>query len=177
MNKNLLKLGGISGAILVLLMYITMPFMGNEISFEIAETLGYLTMILALAPTIYVGIKSQRDSNGSGEITLASGFKNGLFITLVASIIYTTGWMAYLHTADTDFMETFYEQTIEDLKNSDQSEEEIAEQITQMEDFKELYKNPFIQIGVTFLEIFPVGLLISLIAAAILRKQPNLQSS
>jgi len=176
MKKNVLILGGISGLILVVLMLATLPFMGNEISFEMAEVLGYLTMILALAPTIFVGIKSQRDKEGAGNITLGSGFKTGLLITLVASIIYTAGWITYMNTSDSDFMESYYEQAVENLKNSGQSEEEVAAQIAEMESFKELYKNPFVQIGVTFLEVFPVGLLISLIAGALLKKTPDPQN-
>lgn len=173
MNKSVLTLGAISGFSLVILIFATMPFMGNEISFELAEVLGYLSMILALAPTIFVGIKSLRDKEQSGIITFAGGLKSGLLITLIASLIHTAGWMVYLNTSDSNFMESYYQQSVENLKNSDQSEEEINEQIANMESFKELYKNPFVQIGVTFLEVFPVGLLISLIAAAILRKQPE----
>jgi len=40
-----------------------------------------------------------------------------------------------------------------------------------MENFRELYKNPLVKIGITFLEIFPVGLLISLISAFLLKRK------
>jgi len=33
-----------------------------------------------------------------------------------------------------------------------------------------MYKSPLVQIGITFLEIFPVGLVISLLSAALLKK-------
>jgi hypothetical protein len=40
-----------------------------------------------------------------------------------------------------------------------------------MEQFQEMYKNPFVKIGVTYMEILPVGLLVSLISAGLLRKR------
>jgi len=76
-----------------------------------------------------------------------------------------------------DFMEDYYQHTVETLTASDLPKEEIDKKIADMANFKELYKNVFVQIGVTFLEIFPVGLLISLIAAAILKKQPQIAST
>ena len=173
MKNYKLKLGSISGIVLVVLMWVSMPYMGKEMSFEMSEILGYLSMVLALAPTIFVGIKSQRDKEGAGSITFGGGFKTGLLITLVASVIYTAGWITYLNTSDSDFMESYYEHSVEKLKNSDKTEEEINTKIAEMESFKELYKNTLVQIVATFLEIFPVGLLISLIAAAILRKKPQ----
>ena len=43
------------------------------------------------------------------------------------------------------------------------------DEIAKMEQFKEQYRNPLFRVPVTFLEIFPVGLLIALISAAVLR--------
>ena len=39
----------------------------------------------------------------------------------------------------------------------------------EMAQFGEMYANPLIRMPITFIEIFPVGLVISLIAAALLR--------
>jgi hypothetical protein len=41
----------------------------------------------------------------------------------------------------------------------------------QMESFKKLYDTPLLNAAVTFLEPFPVGLLVTLISAAVLRKR------
>ena len=41
----------------------------------------------------------------------------------------------------------------------------------QVESFKKLYANPFVNVAFTFVEPFPVGLLMTLISAVILRRK------
>ncbi len=129
-------------------------------------------MIIALS-AIFVGVKSYRDKELAGSISFGNAFKVGLLMALVASAFYVAGWMVYVNTAGENFMDMYYEQNIEKVKNSGDSEAEIHAKIADMEKFRELYKNPLVKIGVTFLEIFPVGLLIALISAAVLKKKPE----
>ena len=63
--------------------------------------------------------------------------------------------------------------TIEKMRAGGASAAEIAKQEVAMARFKELYKNPLFNIGITFMEIFPVGLLVTLVSAGILRKRPD----
>jgi hypothetical protein len=56
------------------------------------------------------------------------------------------------------------------MKIDGDSQTEIDAAAAQMKEFQELYKNPFARMGFTLLEILPVGLLVSLISAALLRK-------
>ena len=46
-----------------------------------------------------------------------------------------------------------------------------------MKKFKEMYENPFFNAAITFTEPFPVGLIITLISAAILRKKARRQGA
>ena len=46
--------------------------------------------------------------------------------------------------------------------------QKVMDQINQT---REIYKNPFLRFGLTLMEIFPVGLVIALISAGILRKR------
>ncbi len=170
MRRYALIFGSIAGFVLVLMMFLTMPFFGENVYYETAEWLGYISMIIALS-TIFIGIKSYRDKESAGVISFGKAFKVGLFITLVASTFYVAGWMLYVNTSGTNFMDDYYEQNVEKIKTSGDSETEIQAKIVDMEKWRELYKNPLIQIGFTFLEIFPVGLLITLISAAILKKK------
>jgi len=94
-----------------------------------------------------------------------------LLITLVASVIYVFGWMLYSNTMDPDFADRYFNQQAEQLRESGQSEESIQAQLADMENFKEMYKNPFMQLGFSFLEIFPVGLIITLICALLLKRK------
>jgi len=170
MRRIILTFGAIAGSVLLIMIYATMPFIGESIDFGTGEWLGYISMVIALS-TIFIGIKSYRDKELNGIISFGGAFKTGLLITLVASVIYVCGWMIYSHYIMPDFMDKYSEYSIEQLRNSGESEKAIQIKIAEMDEFKEMYKNPFIKIAFTFLEIFPVGLLISLIAAAFLKKK------
>lgn len=170
MRRYVLIMGSISGLILIVMMFLTAPFFGEEIDFDSAQWLGYISMIVALS-TIFIGIKSYRDKEAGGFIGFGRAFQVGLYITLVASVLYVAGWMVYANTAGAGFMDSYFEYSVEKIRNSGASEADIQEQIANMENWKDLYMNPLVQIGVTFMEIFPVGLLITLISAAILKKK------
>ena len=174
MQKIVLTFGIISGAILVALMLITTPFMGEIMDYSTAEFLGYVSMIVALS-TIFIGIKNYRDREMNGVISFAKAFQVGLLITLLASAIYVAGWVTYMNVSDSNFTEKYAQYLQEELQKSGASQEIIDAQMAEIESFKEMYQNPFIQIGFTFLEIFPVGLLVSLIAAALLKKKVSPQ--
>lgn len=176
MKKTVLTYGGIAGAGIVVLMFISMATLkGDNPNFKLAEVLGYVTMIAALS-LIFVGIKSYRDKELDGFINFGKAFQIGLLITLVASVIYVTGWMIYTSTGGAaEFMEQYYDYAVEQLRESGKSQEVIDQKIAEMEKYKEMYKSPIVQIGITFLEIFPVGLLISLIAAALLKRKPAVE--
>ena len=170
MRRYVLIFGSIAGLVLVVMMFVASPFLGENADYDTAEWLGYISMIVALS-AIFIGIKSYRDKESGGFISFGNAFKVGLFITLVASVFYVAGWMLYMNTSDTDFMDNYYAQNIEKIRSSDDSEADIQTQIADMQKQRELYKNPMIQIGYTFIEIFPVGLLITIISAAILKKK------
>lgn len=156
MRKLILTYGTIAGAIVSIMLLIT--FSGSSRDFENGELIGYASMIIAFA-TIFVAVKSYRDKSLDGNIGFKQAFSIGLGITLVATAIYILSWMIMSETIASDFMSEYYQYSIEKLKASDLTETEIDEKIAEMEYFKELYKNPMVKIGMTFLEIFPVGFL------------------
>lgn len=168
MKKSILTYGVIAGLIVSSLMLIT--FSGSGVNLEYGHLIGYSTMILAFA-TIFVAIKTQRDKHLGGKINFSKAFKIGLGISLIASLCYVITWMIMSETVAKDFMAQYYQHAIENLNNSSLTPGEIEEKIAQMDKMQEMYKNPVYKIGITFLEIFPVGLLVSLIAAFILKRK------
>ncbi len=173
MKKTVLTYGPIAGVIIVLLMSLFIGIMGKEQDYQMGEILGYASMIVALS-TIFVGIRKYRDEELGGIITFGKAFQVGLLITLVASAIYVTAWMFYSAGGGADEMMTAYlDQMVEKMQANGATQAEIDAKVNEMEQFQEMYKNPIVKIGITFLEIFPVGLIISLIAAALLRKKED----
>lgn len=175
MQRHALIYGGIAGAILMVFFFISQSFlMKADGSFDMktGEVVGYLSMIVSLS-MIFFGIRSYRDNHLEGTITFGKAFQVGLLITLVASAIYVVGWIIYYNTSETmrNFPELYLQHMLEELKESGKSAAEIAEKEAELRRNMDLYKNPVIMIAITFLEIFPVGLVINGISALLLRKK------
>ncbi|HNP95287.1 MAG TPA: DUF4199 domain-containing protein [Cyclobacteriaceae bacterium] len=172
MKRIVFIFGSIAGLIEVAMFFITMPLMGDgTLAFENGEIIGYSTMIVALS-MIFFGVKSFRDNHNEGKITFGKAFQVGIFIALVASAIYALGWEAYMATGTgpDDFMEQYTDQYVTQMESEGASQSEIDEMKSEMQSMSEMYKNPVIRFGMTLMEILPVGLVITLITAAAVRR-------
>jgi zinc transporter ZupT len=179
MKKIALIYGTISGLLMVLMFVISFYLMDQGILKEHSELLGYATMIIVLS-LIFFGIKSFRDKHNSGAITFWKGFTVGLAIASIASFFYATGWEVYYNGVPgvkENFMNKYTDSLIAKMKQEGAAQEKIDAKIKEMESMKEMYKNPFMRYGMTLAEIFPVGLVIALISAGILRKKESLPAS
>lgn len=133
------------------------------------EVIGYSVMLAALS-MIYFGVRNQRDKKQEGKITFGQGLQLGLMITLIASVFYVVGWMVYYNNGGgTEMMEAYWQSQVALIEQSGKPEGEIADQLQRLEEMRESYSNPWVMAGFTFLEIFPIGLLISVLAAFLLR--------
>lgn len=134
------------------------------------EWVGYLVMIVALS-MIFVGIKQYRDRELGGVIRFGTAFKLGLGISLVASAIYVASWEVNLAVTDHAFIEEYTQSVIEQKRAEGLTGAELAAEIEKQESMKENYAKLYYRLPITFIEIFPVALLITLISAAILRRR------
>jgi Protein of unknown function (DUF4199) len=167
MTRTVLTYGIIGGVIVSAMMFMTIGS-GNH-DWDNGMWIGYTTMVIALS-TIFFAVRSYRDKELGGSITFGKAFLMGLYITLVASTMYVASWMVMSAGSEQDFMQQYYEHEKTKLESSDLTTEQVEAKLQGMRDFQELYKNPAVKIGVTYTEILPVGLLISLICAAILQR-------
>ena len=62
------------------------------------------------------------------------------------------------------------------MKAEGASAAEIRKQVKQTAEMMKLYKNPLFNIVMTYMEILPVGLVITLIASMILKRKPVLHA-
>ncbi len=174
MRKVVLIFGLLAGTIVSIFLFVSTALMKEgTINFDNGEIVGYATMIIALS-MIFFGIKSYRDNYQNGAITFGKGFQVGILITLVASLMYALSWETYYQTQPDDqpsFMDKYVEHSINKMRDDGASETEIKLATQEMENMAELYKNPLIRFGFTLVEILPVGLLITLISAGLLRKR------
>jgi hypothetical protein len=170
MKKTVLTFGLIAGGILAAMMFATMPFI-DKIGFDKGEIVGYTTMILAFL-LVFFGVRSYRENVGGGQITFGRAFAVGILITVVACVCYVVAWEILYFKFMPDFADKYAVYTVEKDRASGASQQAIDAKIEEMSSFKAMYDNPFINAAITFVEPFPIGLLVTLISAAFLRKKP-----
>jgi hypothetical protein len=168
MTRVVLIFGLLAGAVLSVMMLVQAAFI-DEIGFDRGEIIGYTTMVLAFL-MVFFGIRSYRDSIYGGTITFWQAVRIGLLITLVASVCYVTTWEVIYYWFAPDFVEKYGAYMVEQARQAGATEQELAAKTAEMARFREMYKNPLINAGITLIEVFPVGLVVTLISAAILRR-------
>ena len=169
MRKIVLTFGLIAGAVLSAMMLFTLPFI-DKIGFDKGEVIGYSTMVLAFL-MVFFGVKSYRDNVAGGSVTFGRAFLVGLMITAVASVCYVATWQLVYYKLAPDFGEKYTAYEMEKARKSGASEEKLAAQKKEMAEFAELYKNPLVNIAMTFLEPLPVGLVFTLVTAGVLSRR------
>lgn len=163
MGRVILVYGAIAGAIVTAIMLLSI---GNGVH---SVVLGYLSMLVALS-MVFVGIKRYRDEQLGGTIRFWTAIAVGLGISAIASLFYALGWEAYLYATDYRFMPEYTASLIEAQRAAGASAQEIAKMSAEMDAFAKSYENPLIRLLFTLSEIAPVALIVTLIAAALLRK-------
>ena len=168
MKKIIILYGLISGAVIIGSMIIGLQMASDQEGFAAMEWLGYLIMIVALS-MIFVGVKRYRDQELGGVIRFKTAALVGIGIATVASLVYVVAWEANLSLTDYAFIDQYTASMIETKKAEGVSGAKLEALETEMAEIKVKYGNPLFRLPMTFLEIFPVGLLIALLAAALLR--------
>ena len=169
MTRSILMFGVIAGMIVIAP---TMFFLAFHTSKPFVDTLffGYLIMLLALS-MVFIAVKRHRDGPLGGVIGFLPAFLIGLSVSVVASVIYVLGWEISLATKHFAFVEDYARATLTAARAKGASPAKLAQLTAQMAQFKSQYPNPLYRLPMTFMEIFPVGLLVSLISAGLLRNR------
>ncbi|HKW31996.1 MAG TPA: DUF4199 domain-containing protein [Candidatus Acidoferrum sp.] len=173
MKKTILTFGLISGVISSVMMVATVPF-AHRIGFNKALVVGYTTMVLSFL-LVFFGIRSYRDNAGNGQITFSKAFAVGISITLISCMFYVVTWEIIYYNFMPDFLDSYNAHVMEKLQTSGANAEAVQAKLQELNKLKEMYKNPFYNAAMTFIEPFPVGLVITMISAGVLRKKAQSQ--
>ena len=168
MKRVVLTFGLISGAILSALMAMTLPF-ESEFS-DSALIVGYTTMVVSFL-LIYFGVRSYRDNVAGGSVGFGRAFVVGALIAVISSLCYVATWEVIYFKFKPDFAEKYAAVTIQRARERGASETEIQRTTQEMKQFAENYKNPLYNVAMTFIEPLPVGLVIALVSAGVLRRK------
>jgi hypothetical protein len=97
----------------------------------------------------------------------------GVLITLISSACYVGTWEIVYYKFMPGFGDKYAAHMVERAKLSGATQQKIDETQRKANEFKEMYRNPLLNVALTFTEVFPIGLVIALLSAGILRKNPR----
>ena len=168
MLRTILKYGVLAGLIVGGFEFITFIAFKGMPPLKYGMVVGYTTMLIALS-AVFVGIKHHRDVERGGVIGFWPAFGVGLGISFIAGLFYVAAWEAVQAVTHMDFATSYANAVIAGEKAKGASPEALAKLSAEMAAFKVQYANPLYRLPMTFAEIFPVGVLVSLVSAALLR--------
>lgn len=170
MKRTIWKFGLYAGGVMSVLMLVSLPF-EKVIGYDLALVVGYTSMVLAFL-FIFFGVRSYRDAIGQGAIGFGRALAVGSLIAVVASVCYTATWEVIYYWIAPDFAARYEALEVNRVKTSGASQQEIDKRVDELKHFSELYKNPAVNIAYTLIEPLPVGLVIALVTAGVLRRRP-----
>ena len=168
MKRTVLKFGLISAALSSAMMLATVPFL-HRLGFDKGAIVGYTAIVLSFL-LVFFGVRSYREENG-GRLSFGRGFLVGLLITLISCTGYVVTWEFIYFNIMPDFADQYAAYSIEHLRASGATQAALDAHTSQMKDLKRMLDNPLINAAMTFTEPFPIGLLVTVISAAVLRKK------
>jgi hypothetical protein len=169
MKKTVLTFGVIAGVMISVLMGGNL-LIANRIGSGHSLVLGYTTMVASFL-LIYFGIRSYRDNTLDGGISFGRAFACGILITLITCVFYVAMWEIVYFNFMPHFMDSYFAAQIHKVQASGLDPATTAARVAAIEHSQQLYQNPLVNMAYTFMEPLPVGLLITLISAAILRRK------
>lgn len=174
MSRTILTYGLISGVIILLGILATIVFNPGGHAHG-SVWLGYLIMLIGLS-AILMAVKSHRDKALGGVIKFWPAFLIGLGVAIVATIAYAAVWEVYLALTHYRFMDDYTASMLAQKRAAGVSGAEYAQLVAQMDEMKRSYANPLFRVPMTMAEIAPVGLLVALVSAALVRNPKFLPS-
>ena len=168
MTKIVLTFGLLSGAVAAVMMFLTLPF-AERIGFDRAVYVGYTTIVISML-FVYFGVRSYRDNVLGGRMNFGKAFTAGMLITLISSACYVAAWLVMYYGFMPDFANQYADYLVEQARTQGATQAQIDIAIKQGEQARQWLANPLINAAVSFTEPLPVGVIVTLISAAVLKK-------
>jgi hypothetical protein len=170
MKSFVVKYGFISGGISALFMFLTFVLLRGPWLFDSGAVVGYAGMVLSFA-VIFLGVRSYREQVGQGTISFGKAFQAGLLMALISCCCYAVVWLCINHFLWPTFADDYLQHEMNRLRQSGAAEAVLQQKMKMMEEYKSMAANPFLNALITFVEPLPVGFIVALFTAAVLRKK------
>ncbi len=175
MKKTVLTFGLIAGVMISVLMDSSL-LLAHRIGSGHSMILGYTIMVASFL-LIYFGIRSYRDNNLAGQISFGRAFACGILIALITTVCYVASWEILYFNFIPHFMDSYFAAQIHKVQASGLDPATTAARVAVIERSQQLYQNPIVNMAYTFMEPLPVGLIMTFISAAILRRKAPVKTT
>lgn len=169
MKKIVLTFGLISGLMISVLMGGSLV-LADRIGSGHSMALGYTIMVASFL-LIYFGVRSYRDNVLGGKISFGRALGCGMLIALITTVCYVAMWEVLYFNFMPHFMDGYFAAQIHKVQASGLDPAAVAAQVAAIQRSQQLYQNPLVNMAYTFMEPLPVGLVVALISAAMLRRR------
>src|ERR1700759_2484532 len=169
MKKAVLTFGVIAGVMISVLMDSSL-LLAHKIGSGHSMALGYTIMVASFL-RVYFGIRSYRDNELGGGISFGRAFSCGILITLITTVFYVVSWEIIFFNFIPHFMDGYFSAQIHKVQAAGLDAATTAARVAAIQHSQEMYQNPLVNAAYTFIEPLPVGLIITLISAAVLRRK------
>jgi len=168
-KKIVLTFGLISGLMISVLMGGSLV-LADRIGSGHSMALGYTIMVASFL-LIYFGVRSYRDNVLGGKISFGRALGCGMLIALITTVCYVAMWEVLYFNFMPHFMDGYFAAQIHKVQASGLDPAAVAAQVAAIQRSQQLYQNPLVNMAYTFMEPLPVGLVVALISAAMLRRR------
>lgn len=165
MKRNVWIFGLVIGVVLAANMVVMINMMYSSDSMKGNDVVGYAAMVVMFS-LIFFGVRNYRNKQLGGYITFGKALKMGVLTALVGSTVYVAVWLFFYYLFVPDFMDVYAGHVLKNCSPND-----VAAKTAEMAKFKEMYKNPLFVVLLTYMEILPVGLVVALISALVLKRK------
>ena len=169
MKTAVWKYGLLSGLLLAVLLALTVPF-EHHTSARFGMAVGYTVMVLSFL-IVFVGVKRYRDVECGGTISFGRAFWVGVLMMLISCVCYVAMWEVLVATVEKNFAHDYTASMIRRAQNSGLQGAALEARIAEIRKFEVTYSNPVYRMGMTLLEPLPVGIVMALVTAGVLRRR------
>lgn len=160
-------MGGMGIALVFLITYLALP--KTPESFGTSEIIGYIGIFLSLS-SVFFAVKSYRDKEGNGKISFGRGFSIGMLVSLFSGLMLGIYTILYMEVINPDFMQQYTDYYLNSLQASNMPQEVIDGQMKYMKEMAQFMNNSLLQGIIMTMTVVVIGLLHSLLAAFLFRK-------
>jgi hypothetical protein len=175
MKKAVLTFGIISGVMISILMDCSL-LLAHKIGSGYSMLIGYTIMVASFL-LVYFGIRSYRDNNLDGRISFGRAFSCGILITLITTVFYVGTWEILYFNFMPHFMDGYFAAQIHKVQSAGLDPATTAAKVAEIQHSQQRYQNPLINMAYTFIEPLPLGVIITLLSAAVLRRKAPVEAA